>query len=719
MTISGQISLYRWALVLLATFFPAFCGVNSAMAAASPWWETDHGSVRLIAASDAVGNDDALSLGLQFRMKKGWKIYWRSPGDAGFPPRPDWSASRNLSDVSIDWPRPVRFDVLGLTTLGYKDEVVLPLNAKLLAPGQATSFRASMPYLTCNEICVPYEAVLALDLPEGPETTSREAGLIQKFADLVPGKGAVEGLAVSDVRVSGVPGKQTLRVAARVAGGAEPELLVEGPPGFRFAPPALERRGATSVFVASVSPPSKSVRDGKPADLAGRNLVLTLLTPDRAAEQRATVLKGEIAAASGPEPMSVAAFLGILAFAVLGGLILNLMPCVLPVLSLKVLSVVGHGGAEEKGPVRMSFLASAAGILASFAVLATAAVALKSAGHAAGWGIQFQQPLFLGAMAVIVALFAANMFGMFEIRLPGRLADTAATAGQGHGLVNHFATGAFAALLATPCTAPFVGTAVGFALSRGPVEIYAIFIALGLGLALPYLLIAAVPSFATRLPRPGPWMVTLKKILGVALLATAIWLLTVLAVQLGDRAALLAGALLAAIFFVLWVGGTKQGASKRFSGVAVAALALAAVFAPPSIAPKSTGTSVHTVQAFWQPFEPGAIAEHVAAGRTVFVDVTADWCVTCKVNKALVLDSAEIVKHLRSDAIVAMRADWTRPDPVITGFLERFGRYGIPFNVVFGPGIPEGRTLGELLTKGDVMAALDEASGLGSTVTRK
>jgi len=692
---------------------------SAAYGASSPWSETDHGAVRLVAASAAVGSSDSLRLGLHFRMKKGWKVYWRSPGDAGFPPQPSWAGSRNLESVAVDWPRPVRFDVLGLTTLGYKDEVVFPLSVKLLKPGKAVSVRATVPYLTCNDICVPYQAELALDLPAGAENNTVESALISRFAALVPRKGASHALAVTDAKVEGPAGKQVLRVVARLPASSDtaaPELLIEGPPGFRFAPPRFETRDGQPVLLAAVSPPPKSVREGAPADLSGTSLTLTLLTRDQAIEQKIIAQKG--AATSRPPPpapISLIAFLSLLGFAVLGGLILNLMPCVLPVLSLKILSVIGHGGAEEKGPVRMGFLASAAGILTSFLVLASAAVALKAAGMAAGWGIQFQQPVFLTAMAVIVALFAANLFGLFEIRLPGRLGDRAASVGQGHGLGNHFATGAFAALLATPCSAPFVGTAVGFALSRGAFEIYAIFAALGLGLALPYLLIAAAPSLATRLPRPGPWMITMKRLLGVALIATAIWLLTVLASQIGERAALLAASLVAAIFFVLWL---VAGKSSLLSGGLVAALALAALVGPSRIAENNVATTVDLAQPYWKPFAPETIAGHVAADRTVFVDVTADWCVTCQVNKALVLDTADVVKRLRSDDIVAMRADWTRPDPVISAFLQRFGRYGIPFNIVFGPGAPEGRPLPELLTTGAVTAAIDAAGGPNAVARR-
>jgi suppressor for copper-sensitivity B len=387
------------------------------------------------------------------------------------------------------------------------------------------------------------------------------------------------------------------------------------------------------------------------------------------------------------------------------------MPCVLPVLSLKLLSVVGHGGGSVR-QVRRGFLASAAGIVVSFLALGTVAVALKAAGHAAGWGIQFQHPLFLTATAVIVALFAANLWGLFEIRLPGAVADAALAAGQGgrHEITRNFLTGAFATLLATPCSAPFLGTAVGFALARGPFEIYAIFAVLGVGMALPYLLIAWAPWLATRLPRPGSWMVTLRRVLGLALAATAIWLLSVLDTQAGRTAALLGGGLIGCLVAVLWVGHHARALSARVMWGAVTIVALLGILLPPQFAQVGgPATAIARDRIHWQKFAPEAIAGHVAAGRTVFVDVTADWCVTCKVNKALVLDQESIAARLNGKGIIAMQADWTRPDPEITAFLQRFNRYGIPFNVAFGPGAPAGRPLPELLTREAVLSALEAA----------
>jgi suppressor for copper-sensitivity B len=376
--------------------------------------------------------------------------------------------------------------------------------------------------------------------------------------------------------------------------------------------------------------------------------------------------------------------------------------------------------------VRASFLASAAGIVASFLVLAGAAVALKALGLTVGWGIQFQQPLFLTAMAVVVSLFACNLFGFFEILLP-RWAQGLPGLGQGPrgpataggaaepSLIGHFLTGAFATLLATPCSAPFLGTAVGFALSRGAAEITLIFAVLGLGLAAPYLAVAAFPALATRLPRPGPWMVILRRILGLALAATALWLLSVLATQVGLASALGVGGLLAALGAVLWLGHARR--MGRLPAPAVAAALALAAFVLPAVLPVPDANAVAQQgdavagDPAWAAMDLGLIPALVAEGKVVFVDVSADWCLTCQVNKKLVLDRGEVLARLGSGEVVAMRGDWTLPNEEISRYLEGFGRYGIPFNAVYGPGLPDGLALPEILTTGTVIEALDRAVG--------
>ena len=699
-----------------------------ALAAAGPWVDHEQVKLRLLSASDATGSDDgSLHLGLQFKLEPGWKIYWRSPGDAGFPPSLDWSASENLDSAEMRWPVPHRFSLFGLETFGYAEEVVLPIEARLTRPGEAARLQAAVNYLVCEEICIPYDGVVTLDLPGGPAGSAREALLIDRFASLVPGDGTRVGLSLE--RASLLPGDEApaLEVIARSRFPFEaPDVLVEGPPGFVFDKPevALSDGGKRAVLRLATArgPQAEGVLEGK-------RLTLTVIDGKRGLEAEVIgrfaegTAAGEVleaapgtttGPATGTAPPERSLPL-ILAFALLGGLILNLMPCVLPVLSIKLLSAVSHGG-QDGAVVRRGFLASSAGILCSFLLLAAGAVALKEAGLAAGWGIQFQQPLFLTAMAAVVALFACNLFGLFEVRLPGRVGDLAATAGaeaeRKGKLSGHFLTGAFATLLATPCSAPFLGTAVGFALASGTAEIFLIFAVLGLGLALPYLLVAAFPGLATSLPRPGPWMATLRRVLGLALAGTAVWLLTVLAAQVGMTASLAVGALLIAMAVFLALRRQERRPVMTALARPLAALAaLLAVAAPLAMPVAAPDKATATVEQDWQPLDRSAIAALVADGRVVFVDVTADWCITCQVNKALVIDRDPVARALSASSVVPMRGDWTLPSEAISDYLASFGRYGIPFNAVYGPGLPEGEALPELLTAERVMEVLERARG--------
>jgi suppressor for copper-sensitivity B len=702
---------------ILAALALTVVGAGHALAAASPWWQSDHGAVRLVAETNAVGDAAQLRFGLQFRMKPGWKIYWRSPGDAGFPPQPDWSGSANVAEAKIAWPAPKRFSVLGFETVGYADEVVLPIAVTPLEPGKPVRLGGAVNYLTCDDICVPYEATVALDLPAGPPTSAVEAGLIDRFQARVPPTES-DALQIAAVEAESIGGATSLRIEVRAAAPLDrPDVFVEGPPRLSFGPPSVQMRdgGREALLRLAVGAPR-----GQGADLAGKTVTLTVVDADRAVERSVSVAAAAAAVATAatptPQPVPADGTLAIIALALLGGMILNLMPCVLPVLSLKILSAIDAHG-QTPATVRARFLATAAGIVASFIVLGSIAVALKGAGLAAGWGIQFQQPVFLAAMSFVLVLFAANLWGFFDIRLPAAVGDAAAAAGvrpgrRREGLAGHFLTGAFATLLATPCSAPFVGTAVGFALARGPAEIYAVFVALGLGLAVPYLAVAAWPRLARLLPRPGRWMVVLRAVLGVALAGSAAWLLTVLAAQRGATAAAALAVLLAVALALLWSLHRLRAAVRPAAWAGVVVLAAGVAALPAAFGePGRRAADDAAAGGPWRPFSTAAIAEAVAAGKVVFVDVTADWCLTCKVNKSVVLDRGEVKSRLAGTAVVALQADWTRPDPAISAYLARFGRYGIPFNAVYGPAAPHGIALPELLTADAVLDALDAASG--------
>ena len=705
---------FKRKLIAGLTLLLAFAAPSSVWAGSSAWGGGDFSKVRLISATDGTGSG-SVPMGLHFELKKGWKIYWRSPGDAGYPPNLDWNAAKNLKEAKMDWPAPERFSVLGLETMGYKQEVVYPLTLNVADPQQPLEANLAIDYLVCSEICVPVQANVSLTIAPGSGGPSAEAQLINKYVSKVPkvqtSDDPVLGLALTKAAFKPAAEDEkraTLFLEASAdTGFAKPDVFVEGPQDAIFLPPKITPSQDGKTLIVSV--PTDLQFFKKP--LVGETVTVTLIDGARGIERSLEVAKADPTMSV---PAETAAMLAptsenglgtILLLAVLGGLILNLMPCVLPVLSIKLLGVVKHGGGNGR-QVRLSFMASALGIITSFLVLAGSLIALKNAGMAVGWGIQFQQSWFLIAMTLMVTFFAANLWGFFEIGLPRWVANMGEHSSHVHGLGGHFLTGVLATLLSTPCSAPFLGTAVGFALSRGPVDILAVFAALGVGLAIPYLLVALVPSLATRLPKPGPWMGVLKKVLGFALAATGVWLLTVLEAQMGyDGATGVAVAmliLLAALYGRAKVGPVRKRLITGFAiAVSVAAFVLPAQFLPP---PKEA--KAYDEASYWVPFDPAAIGRHVAEGKTVFVDVTADWCITCKVNKRVALGNDEISGLLSSDSIIAMQADWTKPSDEIAAYLAAFGRYGIPFNAVYSQSNPKGVALPELLTPGLVKDAL-------------
>ena len=604
----------------------------------------------LVSAVQGTGDLATIPVALHIVLQPGWKTYWRSPGDAGYPLMVDATGSTNVAEAKVAWPVPHRFQLFGLQTFGYGEEVAFPVMVTPVTPGAPITLKAKIRYLVCEAVCIPQDADLALDLPQGDATPTSYAPLVNRFASLVPKSGERLGWSVERVAIDQ---QNQLVVDAKSTGEVfdTPDVIVEGAPHFYFGPPKVEL--SVDRQTARLYVPVE--RLGKGGELAEGDLMLTFFDGDRGMETITRPIP-ILAAASISSWISLLPILGI---ALLGGLILNIMPCVLPVLLLKltgVLDLTGRGQSQLRG----AFLSTAAGIVTSFLVLAGGLAALKLAGASVGWGIQFQQPAFLALMAIVCLMFAANVWGLFQIPMPafvGRVA-VASEARAGNEHARSFFTGVLATALATPCSAPFVGTAVGFALSRGTTEIVLIFLALGLGLALPYIAVAAAPQLVGFLPRPGRWMRWLKGLLGLSLVGTAIWLMSIIGVQTG---------------FINVAAMTRGDSS-------------------------------------WIAFEEAAIPDYIAKNKVVFVDVTADWCITCQANKKLTIDQQPVAGRLKSGGIVAMKADWTNPDPKIADFLGRHGRYGIPFNIVYGPGAPAGIVLPELLTTEAVTNALDQAA---------
>ncbi len=414
-------------------------------------------------------------------------------------------------------------------------------------------------------------------------------------------------------------------------------------------------------------------------------------------------------AAGAPGSPPAPGLLLLLPLAVVGGLILNAMPCVLPVLSLKLFGLVKSAG-EGRAAVVSGALATAVGILFPFLLLALAAIVARAAGAAVGWGVQFQQPLFVSTLTVVVVFFCLNLWGLFEIPMPG-FATRVSGGASGNGFAGHFGSGLFATLMATPCSAPFLGTSVGFALSQSAGTILAIFAAVGLGMALPYLALAVTPKSVGWLPKPGPWMLHFKVVMGFLLAGTAVWLLYVLSSQMSRER--LASVEITLLLLALFVWMRSRGAGRLWKGigaVGVAASALATVaIAAGAVRPGAAAAATTASELIpWTEFDRGEAERLAAGGRLVFVDVTADWCFTCKVNERLVLETAEVAAAFERWRVVPMKADWTNRSDAIARFLADHGRYGIPFYLLYRPG-EEPHLFGELLTKAGLLEVLDRA----------
>ena len=678
------------AAVALAMLIPTV-----ALSAASQPYVSDRVTARLITAEDGVApGAGKLSAGLHLQLADNWKTYWRSPGEVGLAPELTFDEARNIANVDILWPAPTRFTAFEIENIGYLDEVVFPLDVSLKDPGQSTRLVVSATILLCAEICVPESFTLDLDIPIGTGIDGASGTLIARYADTVPVDGARIGLTVDGAHLDA--DANTLTVALRsTLPMTNLDLFPELGQASAFGSPDIrtsaDGRSHWSQFAITASDP-------------GAPLTLTATGDGMAATLTAVDLDGFPPPApdgvqTGPGPGTL---LGILGLALLGGLILNVMPCVLPVLSIKVASALAARDTAP-GQVRVGFLAASAGVIAFFWALAALLIGLKAIGVSVGWGIQFQNPVFLILITAILILFAANMLGLFEITLPQSLNTGMNHAGGRGGLMGEFATGAFAALMATPCSAPFLGTAVAFALVGPPTLILVVFTALGVGLAVPYLVLAAYPRALSVLPRPGPWMVRVKWVLGAALALTAAWIVTILIAVTGPLGTTAAVALILSATALVSFGRMRRETRP------LAALCLVLALGLPAILPDPVPARYAADPTRWQPFRIAEVAPAVAAGSVVFVDVTADWCLTCKANKRLVLDRADVQTALSGPGIVTMQADWTRQDATITRYLQANGRFGIPFNIVYGPARPDGITLPELLTPSAVLDAMKEA----------
>ncbi|MCA1175037.1 MULTISPECIES: protein-disulfide reductase DsbD family protein [unclassified Pantoea] len=658
------------SLLLLLT-----CYASVAQAADSGWLrnaQNSHAEVRLRSASQG----DNAQLLIDIRLEKGWKTYWRSPGEGGVAPAIRWQTPG--VNAQWLWPAPARFDVSGLTTQGYKGNITLPI-ALGNVPGQTLS--GTLTLSTCSDVCILTDFPFSLDLSQ-----AADGDFVRDYAQAL-GQIPPESGLTDQLQASYGQGELQIR-AQRQEGWDKPELFFDYPQGSMLAAPQISVEGdALTARVAVTDEWGETA-----PDLRGKTL--SLVVADAGIAQQSSVMIGSEPLVSGSGTQTL---WSVMLLALLGGLILNLMPCVLPVLAIKLSSLVQQQG-QSRRQTRQQFLASSAGILFSFLLLAALMTGLRLSGQALGWGIQFQSSGFLLLMVLVMFLFTASLFDLLHFRLPSSFNTKLATQG-GNGLLGHFGQGAFATFLATPCSAPFLGTAVAYALTAPLPQLWLLFAALGIGMSLPWLLVAALPGLARCLPRPGRWMVHLRTMLGLLMLIATFWLVSLLIPHWGETFAMVLGGVLLLVLCAWLV----QRRALQQAGVVFITLTLAgAVFLMTRIAPEEETL-------YWQPLTEAAINQALEQDKRVFVDVTADWCITCKVNKSRVLNQPDVRAALKADDVVLLRGDWTQPDPAIGEFLRKRDRVAIPFNQIYGPALPHGHILSPLLSREAVISTLSEA----------
>jgi len=662
----------------------AACWLSSfALLAAEPS-KIPHGTVELVSSVKTISPGSSVHVGLLFRLEPGWHIYWKNPGDSGQPPRLSWQLPEGLQAGPIEWPTPKRLPIGNLLDYGYEGDVLLPITveaAKTLRANSTQTLAANLRVLVCRETCIPGKAALSLTLPV-KAGSSQTVEATRAF--FVQANEAKPGPLPDGWRISAKQDNASIFLSVA---GASAEGKLSFMPG---SPNVIENAAPQNV---SIDQDSKRIQLKKPADAAGSTPSMEGLLfheqPGKPTEAYliATSIEAAPAPPAAQKPLTAAApaqgLFTILLLAFGGGVILNLMPCVFPVLSIKVLSLLDHSQGEKR-TIQMSALLYTAGILVSFWVLVGVLLALRSAGRSLGWGFQLQAPGFVAFLICLLFVLGLSLMGTFEIGTS--LMNTGSSLTHRGKYSSSFFTGVLATVVATPCTAPLMGVAVGFALGQPPVTCVAVFTVMALGLASPFLLLSLLPGLSRFLPRPGAWMETLKQVMAFPVFATVIWLLWVLGQQAGmNQVAILLLALLC-LAIAGWMAGRwpTNRAVKTAAvvlGLAITAYSSTVLTAVPPITVEASASSANGLK--WETFSPEKLASYRAAGKPVLVDFTAAWCLTCQVNDRVVFHSPDVERHLNRSNIALLRADWTSYDPVITDWLAKFGRSGIPFYVVY------------------------------------
>lgn len=665
-----RVVLLAVLIAMSANLFPASGngGIGQAIAASG---QESHVQAQLQIDSKTIKPGKEFLLGVILVLEPGWHIYYKEAGEAGMPTSIEWKLPAGFKHGELLWEKPHKFVDAGITTYGYSHKTIIAVKVTPpadLPAGKPVNVTADIKWLACKEICLPGKA-------------SASTSLTVSNADPDRSNAALFSTVGFNKPVSSLPDE-----------------------GHVETPPASTASSSTGGGTTLDGPASQTSADASSGDTD--KVLDEIFGKD-----------GE-----GAAPQNVWYYLG---FALVGGLILNVMPCVLPVIAIKVMSFIEQAD-DEPGRVRLLGLTFSAGILSSFLVLAAIVLGIRVAGQSVGWGFQFQYPGFVILMSTIVLLLALSLFGLFYVSLSAGQDGLNKLASK-EGFVGTFFKGVLATTLSTPCTAPFLGTALGFAFAQSDWVVIGIFFMSGLGMSLPYLIFTAFPSLMKFCPKPGVWMEKFKESMGFVLMATVVWLLFVLGQQVGPEGQMWASYFLLTIALASWVisrytdlTSTQERKIKVWTVAGLISLAGGYFFIvnQPSIALSFGGVSAKQTALeetsaegiVWKPFTIQTLKDAVVRNKTVFLDFTADWCLTCKSNEKLILDTSAVKNKLRELKIDTMKADWTTQDPDITKILKRFGRSGVPLYVVIPAGRPKERiVLPEVISQALVLDALEKA----------
>jgi thiol:disulfide interchange protein DsbD len=665
-------------------------------------------------APDGVDPGKTVWVGLQLRHQPDWHTYWKNSGDSGLATSLSWTLPAGVLAGDIAWPLPVKIPIGNLANYGYDNTVLLPVpltithdfKPSVLKPELEVKLQAS--WLVCKLECVPQDGEFVLRIPVRGSTAMQGAAFDAAFraqpqALSQAGSIAIEGQTLK-VSVIGLPASlqgQTLDFFPET-----PEIIEtaaqwtqhwQGAVWTAAVPIAKHRNGDPAVMPLVLAAKLGGERLGfiTQAKVTGPWPVMAPISPAGATTQSPQPITG-----SGPANLPSSLWLALLG-ALLGGLILNLMPCVFPVLAIKVVGFARHGGHPRRQ--RVGGLAYSAGVVLSFVALGALMLVLRGAGAQLGWGFQLQSPAMVAALAVLFTVIGLNLAGVFEFGqfVPSRVALLEAK----NPSINAFLSGILAVVIASPCTAPFMGASLGLALALPALQALAIFATLGLGMALPYLAASWSPALARKLPRPGAWMATFRHAMAFPMFATVVWLVWVLGQQSGINGAASLLALLLGLALLIWTLGLRGRSRVVMTTLGVAIFALLMASIGQNVTKPLENTSNPAGTALWQPWTPGKVDQALARGAPVFVDFTAAWCVTCQYNKSTTLASTELLADFARKKVTLLRADWTRRDPAITAALARLGRNGVPVYVLYQAGRAP-VVLSEILSVAEVRSAL-------------